>query len=144
MRAQLIAYWPGINRDINNVVLACEQCQDHLPSHRKEPLVQKPKPHCPFQEIVVDFCSHTGHDFLLLVDCYTDWPDIVHMGHDTTTTQLNKVLLRAFCCTRAPDIVWSDEGPEFTSKCFRDFTKEWEFHHRTSSPMYPQSNGKAE
>jgi len=38
----------------------------------------------------------------------------------------------------------SDQGPQFTSKIFQDFSKEWGFQHITSSPRYPQSNGKIE
>ena len=144
MRAQGIVYWPGINNDIENTILSCKQCQDHLPANPKEPITQKPKPGRPFQEIAVDFCSHAGHDFLIVVDCYTDWPDIIHMGHDTTAMQLNKTLMGVFCRTGAPDAVWSDEGPQFTSKLFNDFAKDWGFRQRTSSPHYPQSNGKAE
>lgn len=104
----------------------------------------KSRPSRPFQEIVVDFCSYAGHEFLVIVDCYTDWPDIIHMGHNTTTPRLITTLLKAFCCTGAPDIDWSDQGPHFTSKLFQDFSREWGFQHTTSSPMYPQSNGKAE
>ena len=66
------------------------------------------------------------------------------MGHNTTAPQLTASLLNAFCRTGAPDVVWSDQGPQFTSKIFKDFSKEWGFQHITSSPMYPQSNGKAE
>jgi len=33
-------YWPGIDNDIDNVILSCQLCQDHLPLH-------------PFQEIAV-------------------------------------------------------------------------------------------
>jgi len=40
--ARLSIYWPGIDNDIENTILACQQCQDHLPSHTKEPLIQKP------------------------------------------------------------------------------------------------------
>ena len=43
-RAHLSVYWPGIDRDIDNVILKCEQCQDHLPSNTKEPIIQKPAP----------------------------------------------------------------------------------------------------
>ena len=42
------------------------------------------------------------------------------------------------------DILWSDQGPQFTSKMFQDFSKEWGFQHITLSPQYPQSNGKIE
>ena len=143
-RAKLTVYWPGLNNDIDNIILSCKQCQDSLPSHCKEPLIMKPRPSKPFQEIATDFCSYAGHNFLVIVDCYTDWPDIIHMGRNTTTPHLITTLLKAFCRTGAPDIVWSDQGPQFTSKLFQDFTKDWGFHHVTSSPTYPQSNGKAE
>ena len=144
LRAKLIVYWPGINNDIENVILSCTRCQEHLPSQPKEPIIMKPKPSRPFQEIAVDFCLYAGHTFLITVDCHTDWPDIVHMGHNATAPQLTATLLNAFCRTGAPDVVWSDQGPQFTSKLFNDFSKEWGFQHSTSSPTYPQSNGKAE
>ena len=43
-----------------------------------------------------------------------------------------------------PDVVVSDNGPQFDSAEFTTFAKKWGFEHITSSPCYPQSNGKAE
>ncbi|XP_045541419.1 uncharacterized protein LOC123722901 [Papilio machaon] len=43
-----------------------------------------------------------------------------------------------------PETVMSDNGPEFNSKEFRLFAREWNFKHITSSPRYPQSNGQVE
>ena len=143
-RARLTVYWPGIDNDIDNIVLSCQQCQDHLPAHPKEPLVQKPKPLRPFQELAVDFCSYGGQQFLILVDCCTDWPEIIPMGHNTTTHKLVSALRQSFCRTAVPDILWSDQGPQFTAHAFRNFARQWGFTHNTSSPRYPQSNGKVE
>ena len=53
-------------------------------------------------------------------------------------------LSRLFCRSGAPDVVWSDQRPQFTSRLFREFAAEWGFQHIMSSPRYPQSNGKAE
>ena len=143
-RAKLAVYWPGINNDIGNVILTCKQCQDSLPLLPKEPLTGKPRPSRPFQELAVDFCSYAGRDFLIIVDCHTDWPDIIHMGHNTTTSRLIIALLNAFCRTGAPDIIWSDNGTQFIFKLFQQFSNDWGFRHIISSPMYLQSNGKAE
>ena len=143
-RAQLIVYWPGMDNEIDNLILGCKMCQDSLPSHPPEPITQKPRPTRPFQEIAVDFCSYAGRDFLVLVDTCTDWPDIVFMGSNTTTPRLVTALKKEFCRSGVPDVLWSDQGPQFTSKLFHDFTTEWGIKHVTSTPTYPQSNGKAE
>ena len=133
-----------LDNDIDNIISSCKQCQDHLPSNPREPIAFKPTPGRPFQELAIDFCAYAGHDFLVLVDCYTDWPDVIHMGHSTTTRHLLAVLKQAFCRSGVPDVIWSDQGPQFMSKTFRDFSVEWGFRHVTSTPTYPQSNGKAE
>ena len=41
-------------------------------------------------------------------------------------------------------VLWSDGGPQYTSKQFNDFVQRWDFTHITSSLRNPQSNGKAE
>ena len=138
-RAKLIVYWPGIDNDIDNIILACKQCQDSLPSHSEAPIIMKLRPSRPFQEIAVDIQGITSSS-----PCHPHWPDIIHLGCNTTAPHLITTLLRTFCRPGAPDIVWSDQGPQFTSKLFEDFSKEWGFQHITSSPMYLQSNRKAE
>jgi len=38
----------------------------------------------------------------------------------------------------------TDNGPQFTSKEFQEFSHEYCFEHITSSPRYPKSNGLVE
>ena len=78
------------------------------------------------------------------MDCFTDWPAIISLDRGTNALQVISAIRQSFCCTAIPDVVWSDGGPQFTSKVFKDFTKCWGFLHKVSSPRYPQSNGKVE
>ncbi len=53
--------------------------------------------------------------------------------------------LKAHCARYGlPSIIVSDNGPQFACKEFEEFTKSYDIIHRTSSPGYPKSNGKAE
>ena len=114
-----------------------------LPLQQKT-ITLKPTPQQPFQEAAMDFCSHTGEQYLITVDCFSDWPEITPMMTNTTTTKLMSSLKSSVCRTGVPDKVWTDQGPQFTSRAFQEFAKQWGFEHVTSSPRYPQINGKAE
>lgn len=46
--------------------------------------------------------------------------------------------------SRILEAVISDNGPQYSSEQFAEFTNKYGFSHITSSPKYPQSNGAAE
>lgn len=94
---RLTLYWPGIDRDIENFVRDCRHCQDCLPSQGKEPLISKPLPQRSFQQIAADIRSYAGQQYLIIVDCNTDWPDIIDLGKDTTAIHLIGSLQDQFC-----------------------------------------------
>ena len=60
------------------------------------------------------------------------------------TTPVIRCLKRHFARYGIPAKCVTDNGPQFASKEFEHFAKEWGFDHKTSSPEFPQSNGKAE
>ena len=43
-----------------------------------------------------------------------------------------------------PEMVVSDNAPQFASKEFAEFAAKWELSHITSSPRFPKANGLAE
>ena len=43
-----------------------------------------------------------------------------------------------------PEIIRSDNGPQYSSREFAEFATSYGFRHTTSSPRYPQSNGQVE
>ena len=132
-RAQLAVYWPNITNDFDNIVLSCKTCQGKG-THHSQTLTRKTIPRN---------CNRLLH-LCIIVDCFSNWPEIVPMQQKTTTPRLTAALRSHFCHTGVPNKIWSDQGPQFSSKLFQDFAKQWGFKHTTSSPTYPQSKGKAE
>lgn len=53
-------------------------------------------------------------------------------------------LREVFSCHGIPEIVISDNRPQYSSELFGVFSNEYGFTHITSSLGYPQANGKAE
>ena len=144
-QAGLTVHWPGLNNNIENIVSSCSQCQDHLPSNAKEPIIFKAWPVRPFQEAAADLCHHAGRHYLIIIDCYSGWPTIAPMGTDITSSNVISAFRTLFSQkTSVPEVLWSDGGPHFTAKQFQSFADRWEFVHHKSTPHYPQSNGKAE
>ena len=62
----------------------------------------------------------------------------------TKTPTIIKHCKTTFARHGIPDILISDNGPQFDNTEFARFAKEWNFTHKTSSPHYPKSNGLAE
>ena len=84
-----------------------------------------------------------GKDYLLVVDYYTNYPEISLLA-DTTSSTVIKHAKSIFARHSIPRVVISDSGPQYLSKEFQEFAKKWEFQHITSSPYHPEANGKAE
>lgn len=49
-----------------------------------------------------------------------------------------------FACHEIPEVVVSDNGPQFLAESYAKFGQQYGFKHNTSSPHYPQCNGEAE
>ena len=63
--------------------------------------------------------------------------------HCESSTLLKKPKAH-FALYGSPRVVVSDNGPQFTSANFENFSSSFDFEHRTSSSYNSQSNGKAE
>ena len=63
---------------------------------------------------------------------------------EINSSSVIKKLRNIFSRVGIPEILRSDNGPQFSSQEFRKFTQSWNFQYITSSPYYPKSNGLAE
>ena len=144
-RARECVYWPSMNSEIKDLISKCETCRTYEVAQQKETLVSPEIPNRPWSVVGVDlFQSPVSDDqYLITVDYYSNFFEIDRL-EDTRSAAVISKLKQHFARHGIPDKVISDNGPQFISQQFNDFKLKWEFDHRTSSPRYPKSNGKAE
>lgn len=105
--------------------------------------IPTPLPERPWKRIAMDLCEHKHHTYLVISDYYSRFLEILHLP-STTTTQVIQKLKTVFARFGIPEEVVSDNGPQFSSAEFKEFARQFDFRHFTSSPHHPQGNGHAE
>lgn len=141
-RAREAAWWPGFSQHLQEFIKRCPTCQ----MHRKpgtEPLLQTPLPERPWQVVGMDIFHVNRQNYLVVVDYFSKFFEVSHL-RTMTTSDLIAELRPMFARYGMPEVVRSDNGPQFASSEFQRFLATCGSRHITSSPYYPQSNGQAE
>ena len=142
-RAREVLYWPGMNKDIEDHVAKCEVCNSQPAAQGKEPLICHEMPSRPWEKIAVDLFELNGSEFMVTVDYYSSFFEVDRLMTKTAKEVIKK--LKAHLARHGvPDQLVSDNGQPFASASFQEFANTYNFEHVTSSPTYPQSNGKVE
>ena len=79
----------------------------------------------------------------MTTDYFSDFFELDHL-QSTTSTSVIKKLKAHFARHGIPEQLVTDNGPQFVSRDFLQFVKEWDFEHFTNSLRHSQANGKAE
>ena len=143
LRAKDSVYWPKMMSDIEELVGKCDTCKRNAKSNKKEPMIGHEIPTQPWQILSSDLFELEGHQYVLVVDHFSKMPFARHLK-STSSGEVVKFCKDLFAVHGVPQRLYSDNGPQYSSVEFRNFSLDWEFEHITSSPHYPQSNGFAE
>ncbi|CAK1595943.1 unnamed protein product [Parnassius mnemosyne] len=143
LRAREIMYWPNLNSQIEDMISHCQACLAHRNENSKQPLIPHEVPHRAWSKVGIDIFHFNNKSYLLVVDYFSKLIEVEKLYNLTSECVINKLKI-IFSRQGIPDMVMSDNGPEFTSRIFKEFCINWRFEHKTSSPRYPQSNGQAE
>ena len=142
-RVRSTVYWPGIQHEIQQLAENCDPCQRRKPSNQKETLQQHEEGTTPWDRVGIDFFYIKGRNYLVVVDYYSNFLEVEYLRSTGSSQTINK-LKQIFARWGIPRELVSDNGPQLVSVEFETFLKEWGITHKTSDPMYPKGNGKAE
>ncbi|PIO74244.1 hypothetical protein TELCIR_03749 [Teladorsagia circumcincta] len=124
MLARNYAYWTNINHEIERFVKTRRRYQETAKNPAKTTLCSWPVEHRPWNCIHADFAGTLdGKMYFIVVDAYSKWPKIVEMSSATTGRTI-KESRRLFAQVGNPRTLVTDDGPQFTSKDFEDFSSE--------------------
>ena len=133
-RARESVWWPGLSREIRDLVTNCKRCAK-LTQQSREPLITTPIPDRPWKMIATDFFELEGRDYLLVVDYFSRFVEVGVMKKTKTSLETIRVLKALFARHGIPEEIRSDNGPQYSSAEFAQFTKDWGIKHSTSSPQ---------
>ena len=142
-RARESIFWPSMAADIRAYVERCEICARAAPRQQKQPLQQPDTPNKAWDTVAADIFTTNGKDYLVTVDSLSGYFEVDRLRTLTAAETIQKLRI-IFARYGSPRFLFTDNGRQFASTEFRDFTRQWRVDHRTSSPHYPRSNGQAE
>ena len=142
-RAREVLFWPGMTAEIKEYISSCDTCNAYRQDQPKEPLISQPVPDRPWSRVAADLFTLDKKDYIVMVDDYSNYFEVNILNQITSAAVINSMKSQ-FARHGIPEEVRSDNGLQFASTSFENFAKEWDFKHVTSSPHYPQANGKVE
>ncbi|XP_060547412.1 uncharacterized protein K02A2.6-like [Pantherophis guttatus] len=142
--ARSYVWWPNIDADITEWVGRCQPCQESRPDPPTAPVREWERPKGPWSRIHIDFAGpFHGQTFMVVVDAFSKWMESKLMKA-TTTDAVIRELRQLFTTHGLPDILVSDNGPQFTATQFEGYLVELGVRHILSAPFHPASNRQAE
>ena len=130
-------YWPGMMRDIEQMVETCSACQQFQPRNQREPLISHDVPELPWLKLGADIFEIQGQSYLLIVDYFSKYPEVLNIRDKTAHTVIRK-MKSVFSRLGIPKEIVCDHVP-FASQEMHSFATSWGIQLTHSSPGYAQS-----
>ena len=142
-RASESVWWPGTTSAVKQMVERCGVCARETQTP-VEPLLTTDLPSRPWQRVAADLFQWQNGHYLVIIDYFSRYIEVCSLQGNTsaklTITRFKAVFARFGC----PEVLVTDNGPQFSCHEFAQFAREYDFTHVTSSPRYPRSNREAE
>lgn len=141
--AQAAVWWPTINVDIADMCKLCTFCDEHKPSKPNAPLMPTVLPSRAWEKIGADLFEYDKKHYLVVIDYYSRYIEVIYLPDMTSKTVIYK-LKSVFARFGIPAEIRTDGAKNFVCREFTQFSIDYGFNHKVSSPYHSQSNGEAE
>ena len=142
--ARASVWWPGVDKNIEELAASCTACRSQSPSPPSDELHPWQYPARAWSRLHIDFAGpRKGKYYMVLCDAFSKWIEVEVMSSIDARNTIRK-LTSIFSRFGLPDVIVSDNAPTFTSSEFQAFLMRNSIQHRTIAPYSPSSNGLAE
>ena len=114
-------WWPGISKDIDTMISKCLICCKYK-KQNAEPLKPTPFPEYPWQRVATDLFEWKKTSYILVVDYYSRYIEIALL-RTTNSSRVIQKLKTIFARHGIPECLVSDNGPQFSSQEFQQFSE---------------------
>lgn len=141
-------YWPGMVRDVQQIVSECEACKVNKTQNvfRKPPMGKQQITERPFQRLYVDFMgpyprTKDGNVFVFVcLDHFSKFVFLKPMQRATAAKVVQYLEREVFHVFGVPEFVHSDNGKQFVAELFTTFLERYGVNHIRTAFYSPQAN----
>ena len=119
-RARQSVWWPGLSKQLEALVQTCRECCKHK-IQKAEPLQGTTLPTLPWLKVATDLFVWEGKTYLLIVDYFSRYIETCKLS-GKTSNEVIRHLKSIFARHGIPQCVMSDNGPQFSSMEFAQFS----------------------
>lgn len=128
-----------MSSEIKEAITNCSICAEYQAKQQRQPMQSHQIPDRPWSRLSSDLFTLPNKEYVVLIDSYSDFVEVRHLK-TTTSATLIEFFKEQFSRHGLPDVLMTDNGPQYTSQEFTDFAREWEFKH-LSSPRRHTTQG---
>jgi hypothetical protein len=129
--ARRYLWWPNLDGDIKESVEKSPSCMSVRNSPKSAPLHPWILATRPLQRIHIYYADYKGQYLLTVYDSYSKWLEAFPVKSMTSSMTIGRLRL-IFATTGLPEEIVSDNGPQFTSSEFKEFTRMNGIKHHTT------------
>ena len=134
--------WPGLKRDITDLIDNCPKCREHRCSKQKSPMISYHATY-PMEEVQADIASFQNCEWLIIVDRLSNYPWFEKL-QSASTEEVTKLMDNIYYTYGFPKKITVDRGPCFKSEEFMQWAWQRGIQVHHTSPYHHNSLGLGE